>query len=51
MLLVAVVLFVIITADAPYRFVQLNSVDIQMNGHMSKPIDFQTLYDTLKKWL
>ena len=30
MLLVAVVLFVIITADAPYRFVQLNSVDIQM---------------------
>ena len=22
-----------------------------MNGHMSKPIDFQTLYDTLKKWL
>ncbi len=97
MLLVAVVLFVIITADAPYRFVPLNSVDIQMpvmegyeaekrirgiegrpdtarlpiiamtvnafaedveealrvgmNGHMSKPIDFQTLYDTLKKWL
>ena len=30
MLLVAVVLVVIITADAPYRFVQLNSVDIQM---------------------